>query len=168
MAKWVSLIVKFGALSFIVFVPLQYAIQLQLLGGIWIIQTLPTVLIGLYTRWFNAWALLIGWAAGTFAGTYMVASVNFRHLLPDDRQLDRSGLHCGLRVDPQSGHRHRGNAANEYPRRETTGPDRSGRLLRLIPPPQLIELTPRDPACSQLQSERSLCRIIAAVPPITS
>ena len=30
-----------------------------------------------YRRWFNAWALLIGWAAGTFAGTYMVASVNF-------------------------------------------------------------------------------------------
>jgi SSS family solute:Na+ symporter len=77
MAKWVSLIVKFGALTFIVFVPLQYAIQLQLLGGVWIIQTMPTVLIGLYTRWFNAWALLIGWAAGTFAGTYMVASVNF-------------------------------------------------------------------------------------------
>jgi len=41
MAKWVSLVVKFGALVFIVFVPLQYAIQLQLLGGIWIIQTLP-------------------------------------------------------------------------------------------------------------------------------
>jgi Na+/proline symporter len=56
---------------------LQYAIQLQLLGGVWIIQTMPAVLIGLYTRWFNAWALLIGWAAGTFAGTYMVASVNF-------------------------------------------------------------------------------------------
>ena len=77
MAKWVSLIVKFGALIFIVFVPLQYAIQLQLLGGVWIIQTMPAVLIGLYTRWFNAWALLIGWAAGTFAGTYMAASVNF-------------------------------------------------------------------------------------------
>ena len=77
MAKGVSLIVKFGALIFIIFVPLQYAIQLQLLGGVWIIQTMPTVLIGLYTRWFNAWALLIGWAAGTFAGTYVVASVNF-------------------------------------------------------------------------------------------
>ncbi len=38
MAKWVSLIVKFGALVFIVFVPTQYAIYLQLLGGIWIIQ----------------------------------------------------------------------------------------------------------------------------------
>jgi SSS family solute:Na+ symporter len=82
MAKWVSLIVKFGALIFIVFVPLQYAIQLQLLGGIWIIQTLPAVLTGLYTRWFNPWALLIGWAVGTFAGTYMAASVNFAATYP--------------------------------------------------------------------------------------
>ena len=40
-AKWVSLIVKVGALVFILFVPTKYAIQLQLLGGIWIIQTLP-------------------------------------------------------------------------------------------------------------------------------
>ena len=65
MAKWVSLIVKLGALVFILFVPTQYAIQLQLLGGIWIIQTLPAVMLGVYTRWFNAWALLLGWAAGT-------------------------------------------------------------------------------------------------------
>jgi SSS family solute:Na+ symporter len=69
-AKWVSLVVKFGALVFIVFVPLQYAITLQLLGGIWIIQTLPSVMIGLYTRRLNPWALLIGWAAGTAAGTW--------------------------------------------------------------------------------------------------
>jgi solute:Na+ symporter, SSS family len=82
MAKWVSLVVKFGALVFIVFVPLQYAIQLQLLGGIWIIQTLPAVMIGLYTRWFNSWALLIGWAVGTFTGTYMAVAVNFQAAYP--------------------------------------------------------------------------------------
>jgi solute:Na+ symporter, SSS family len=81
-AKWVSLIVKFGALVFIVSVPLQYAIQLQLLGGIWIIQTLPAVMIGLYTRWFNPWALLIGWAAGICSGTYMAAAVNFAAAYP--------------------------------------------------------------------------------------
>src|SRR5467141_5050083 len=46
MAKLVSLIVKVGALVFILFVPTQYAIQLQLLGGIWIIQTLPAVMLG--------------------------------------------------------------------------------------------------------------------------
>lgn len=82
MAKWVSLIVKFGAVVFIVFVPLQYAIQLQLLGGIWIIQTMPALMIGLYTRWFNSWALLTGWAVGTFTGTYMAASVNFAAAFP--------------------------------------------------------------------------------------
>ena len=71
MAKWVSMVAKLGALIFIIFVPTKYAIQLQLLGGIWIIQTLPSVMLGAYTRWFNAWALLVGWAVGTFAGTAM-------------------------------------------------------------------------------------------------
>jgi SSS family solute:Na+ symporter len=79
MAKWVSLLVKLGALVFILFVPTQYAIQLQLLGGIWIIQTLPAVMFGVYTRWFNSWALLVGWAAGTFAGTSMAVAA---HLTP--------------------------------------------------------------------------------------
>jgi SSS family solute:Na+ symporter len=82
MAKWVSLIVKLGALIFILFVPTQYAIQLQLLGGIWIIQTLPSVLLGAYTRWFNDWALLIGWAVGTALGTAMAVSVNFAAAYP--------------------------------------------------------------------------------------
>src|SRR5215475_5933270 len=77
MAKWVSLIVKFGALAFIVFVPSRFAIYLQLLGGIWIIQTLPAVMLGVYTRWFNEWALFIGWAAGIVAGTAMFVAANF-------------------------------------------------------------------------------------------
>jgi solute:Na+ symporter, SSS family len=82
MAKLVSLIVKVGALVFIVFVPTTYAIQFQLLGGIWIIQTLPAVMLGLYTRWFNDWALLIGWAVGTVVGTAMAVSVNFAAAYP--------------------------------------------------------------------------------------
>jgi solute:Na+ symporter, SSS family len=82
MAKWVSLIVKFGALVFILFVPTQYAIQLQLLGGIWIIQTLPAVMLGVYTRWFNDWALLLGWAAGTFAGTAMAVATKLTPTFP--------------------------------------------------------------------------------------
>ncbi len=81
-AKWVSLIVKLGALIFIIFVPTQYAIQLQLLGGIWIIQTVPSVMLGVYTRWFNDWALLIGWAVGTAVGTAMAVSVNFAAAYP--------------------------------------------------------------------------------------
>ncbi len=81
-AKWVSLLVKLGALLFILFVPTQYAIQLQLLGGIWIIQTLPSVMLGAYTRWFNAWALLVGWAAGTFAGTAMAIATKLTPSYP--------------------------------------------------------------------------------------
>jgi SSS family solute:Na+ symporter len=76
MAKWVSLIVKAGALVFIAWAPQQYAVQLQLLGGVWIIQTLPAILFGVYTRWFNSWALLLGWAAGTVTGTWMAYAVN--------------------------------------------------------------------------------------------
>jgi len=82
MAKLVSLIVKAGALVFILFVPTQYAIQLQLLGGIWIIQTLPPVMLGVYTRWFNSWALLAGWAVGTFAGTAMAISTKLTPTFP--------------------------------------------------------------------------------------
>jgi SSS family solute:Na+ symporter len=81
-AKLTSLIVKFGALIFIIFVPTQYAINLQLLGGVWIIQTLPSIVIGLYTRWLHRWALLIGWAIGMVVGTAMAVSVNFASVFP--------------------------------------------------------------------------------------
>ncbi len=77
-AKIVSLVVKLGALFFIIFLPQQYAIQLQLLGGIWIIQTLPSVIIGLYTRRLHPYALLAGWACGLIAGTAMAASLDFK------------------------------------------------------------------------------------------
>ena len=76
-AKIVSLVVKVGAVVFILALPQAYAIQLQLLGGIWIIQLLPAVLLGLYTKAFNAPALLAGWAIGTAIGTYMAATQGF-------------------------------------------------------------------------------------------
>ncbi len=77
-AKIVSLVVKVGAVFFIIALPPTYAIQLQLLGGIWIIQTVPAVLLGLYTRWLNPWALLIGWAGGIIGGTWMAVELNFK------------------------------------------------------------------------------------------
>ncbi len=67
-AKWASLTVLCGALLFILFLPTQYAIYLQLLGGIWIIQTLPAVLLGAYTRWFNEHALLLKRLGGRHGG----------------------------------------------------------------------------------------------------
>jgi solute:Na+ symporter, SSS family len=68
-AKLVSLLVKLGALIVILVVPTQYAIDFQLLGGVWMIQCFPAILFGLFTRRLNSWALLAGWAIGMLAGT---------------------------------------------------------------------------------------------------
>jgi solute:Na+ symporter, SSS family len=77
-AKLVSLVVKLGALVFVIAVPTEYAIDFQLLGGVWILQTLPSVAIGLYTRWLDRRALLVGWAAGMAWGTILAANVDFK------------------------------------------------------------------------------------------
>jgi SSS family solute:Na+ symporter len=70
-AKLASLVVKVGALAFIIWVPTAYAIDLQLLGGIWILQTFPAIVVGLYRRFFHDAALFWGWAAGMLAGTLL-------------------------------------------------------------------------------------------------
>jgi len=61
--------------AFIIGLPLKYAIQLQLLGGIWIIQTLPAIVLGLYTRKLDYRGLLVGWAAGIATGTWMAITL---------------------------------------------------------------------------------------------
>jgi SSS family solute:Na+ symporter len=67
--KAVSLVVKFVALIFVLTMDKQNAINFQLLGGIWILQTFPSVVFGLYTRWFHRRALLAGWAVAMIYGT---------------------------------------------------------------------------------------------------
>jgi SSS family solute:Na+ symporter len=76
-AKLASLATKIGALLFVLGLQTSYAIQLQLLGGIWICQTVPSVLLGLYVR-LNPWGLLAGWATGIVAGSAMAASLGFK------------------------------------------------------------------------------------------
>jgi solute:Na+ symporter, SSS family len=68
-SQWTSLVVKAGALVFVLALSKSFAINLQLLGGIWILQTFPSIVAGLYTRWFHRWALLIGWATAMVYGT---------------------------------------------------------------------------------------------------
>lgn len=84
MAKAASLLVKFGALAFILLLQnaRQEAINFQLLGGVWILQTFPAIIFGLYTRWFHRWALLAGWAVGMVSGTAMAASQHFTSIFP--------------------------------------------------------------------------------------
>ncbi|WAH42106.1 sodium:solute symporter [Alicyclobacillus fastidiosus] len=77
-AKVVSLIVKLGALVFIIGFPQQYAISMQQVGGILVLQTLPVLIFGLYTRWFHRRALLLGWLAGILYGIYMWATTGYK------------------------------------------------------------------------------------------
>ncbi|MGE7438367.1 MULTISPECIES: monocarboxylate uptake permease MctP [Kitasatospora] len=81
-AKIASLLVKVGALVFVLGMDKQLAINLQLLGGLWILQTFVSIVGGLFTRWFHRWALLAGWAAGMVYGTwkaYGIASPATKH-----------------------------------------------------------------------------------------
>lgn len=75
-AKWASVVFKFLALGFVFFVPATYAIELQLLGGILIVQTLPPIFIGLYTKWENKYALIIGWFGGIISGLVLMWEAN--------------------------------------------------------------------------------------------
>ncbi|MGH1525428.1 monocarboxylate uptake permease MctP [Leifsonia sp. L25] len=74
-SKFVSLVVKFGALLFVILMDQSAAINMQLLGGVWILQTFPAIVAGLYTRWFHRWALFAGWAVGILYGTIAAYNV---------------------------------------------------------------------------------------------
>jgi SSS family solute:Na+ symporter len=71
-SKLVSLVVKAGAVVVIIAIDPQFSIDLQLIGGVIVLQTLPAILLGLYTVWFHRWALLAGWAAGLTTGMIML------------------------------------------------------------------------------------------------
>src|SRR3954451_10345169 len=71
-SRFASLVVKAGAVVVILTLDPQFSIDLQLIGGVIILQTLPAVAISLYTRALHAWGLLAGWAVGMAAGLYML------------------------------------------------------------------------------------------------
>ena len=68
-ARLASLLMKVGALGFALELNRTFSINLQLLGGIWVLQTFPAIVISLYTRWFHRAALIIGWAVAMVYGT---------------------------------------------------------------------------------------------------
>ena len=92
-ARLASLLMKVGALGFAIELNKTFSINLQLLGGIWILQTFPAIVIGLYTRWFHRIALIIGWAAGMAYGT-----------LQAYRAPGGGEAHFGTSVAPVFGH----------------------------------------------------------------
>jgi SSS family solute:Na+ symporter len=76
-ARAVSLLAKVAALAFVFGLREQDSINLQLLGGIWILQTFPAVALGLFTSWWHRTGLLAGWAAGMLTGTVLAVAGGF-------------------------------------------------------------------------------------------
>ncbi|MEI4271866.1 sodium:solute symporter [Klenkia sp. LSe6-5] len=74
-AKLASLVVKVGAVAAIIFIDPQFSIDLQLIGGAIILQTLPAVGIGLYTRWLHRGALVAGWTAGMLTALWALYEI---------------------------------------------------------------------------------------------
>ncbi|MEV0717110.1 sodium:solute symporter [Asanoa sp. NPDC050611] len=71
-SRWASLVVKFGAVAFIVLLDRSYAVDLQLIGGVIILQTIPAVFLGLATAWFDRRALVAGILTGLGAGIVLL------------------------------------------------------------------------------------------------
>ncbi|MBP2704138.1 sodium:solute symporter [Microbispora sp. RL4-1S] len=74
-SKIASLVVKVGAVLFILLIDPQFSIDLQLIGGVIILQTLPSVALGLFTRWFHRGGLIAGWIAGMGSGLLMLYNI---------------------------------------------------------------------------------------------
>ena len=77
-AKVASVVVNAGALAFVLAFPAQYAINLQLLGGVLILQTFPAITFGLWKRIFHHAALLSGWIVSLVVAWILLAHGNFR------------------------------------------------------------------------------------------
>ena len=75
-SKITSLIVKVGAVLVILLIDPQFSIDLQLIGGVIILQTLPAVAIALYTRWLHRWGLVAGWVVGMALGMWMLYEIS--------------------------------------------------------------------------------------------
>jgi len=67
-ARLAGLCVKIGALLCVLCLNARFAIDLQLLGGVVVLQTFPALVLGL-TRWaLHPMGLLIGWASSSIFG----------------------------------------------------------------------------------------------------
>lgn len=81
-AKFLCLFVCGAGLFVSLFVPVQYAIYFQLLGGSLMLQTFPATAVALFTRWIHPKALLAGWACGIAASVWMAYATGFKVLFP--------------------------------------------------------------------------------------
>lgn len=76
-SKAASLFMKLGAVGFVVVVPTTYVVNFQLAAGIWILQTLPAVFLGLVVKRLDPRAALAGWAVGISVATGLLIKYHF-------------------------------------------------------------------------------------------
>jgi SSS family solute:Na+ symporter len=67
-----------------------------LLGGLWILQTFPALIFGLFTNWFRAPGLLAGWATGFLGGTGLAWLDNFKPLHAFSYDGSKFAVYSGL------------------------------------------------------------------------
>ncbi len=99
--KIVSVVVKLGALAIIVGLKLSFSLQFQLIGGVIIVEILPAVVLGLYTRWFHRWALVGGWLAGMGLSIYMLyvtSSTTTKHFGNASFAFSQWGFHTKVTI----------------------------------------------------------------------
>jgi SSS family solute:Na+ symporter len=82
-SKVVSLLVKVAALVFILVLPTTDILNYQTAGGVWMINALPALIVALYVRRLNVWAMVLGWAAGMGVGTWALVQEKFLTSLHD-------------------------------------------------------------------------------------
>ncbi|HEV2376758.1 MAG TPA: sodium:solute symporter [Streptosporangiaceae bacterium] len=106
-SKTTSLLVKLGAIAVILLVNPQFAIDLQLMGGVIILQVFPAVALGLFTNWFHRRALFAGIIAGLAAGLVMLyqiptlgpgTTILGSHFGGDSWPLSHLGLPAGVSI----------------------------------------------------------------------
>ncbi|MEU9889895.1 monocarboxylate uptake permease MctP [Sphaerisporangium sp. NPDC051011] len=102
-SKIASLVVKIGAVLVILLIDPQFSIDLQLIGGVIILQTLPSVALGLFTRWFHRAGLVAGWTAGMAAGLLMLYNIanpatNHAHFGGSAFPLEKLGLDTKMTI----------------------------------------------------------------------
>jgi solute:Na+ symporter, SSS family len=71
-SKLASLTIKVCAALVVLLLNPRFSTDLQLIGGVLILQTLPAVALGLHTAWLHRWALVAGLASGLATGLLLL------------------------------------------------------------------------------------------------
>jgi SSS family solute:Na+ symporter len=73
--QWASLFVKLGAVAVVLLLQGDFATEVQAIGGVIILQTIPAAFFGLLTGWFHRWALVGGMLGGLALSFYMLYQI---------------------------------------------------------------------------------------------